>query len=190
VSTTFDAVPAAGIDLSGSYTFDTAHSRFGFQARHAMVTTVRGHFEDFTGTVTLDEANPTSSSVDITIQVKSITTSQADRDNHLRSSDFFDPETYPTITFRSTTIERVEGEDYKVTGDLTIKGVAKPVTLDLTFTGAAKDNYGNARAGFEGSAVVNRKEWNLVWNVALETGGVLVSDKVKLDFDISLIKNA
>ncbi len=190
MTATFDPAPAAGVDLSGSYTIDPTHSRIGFQARHAMVTTVRGHFEDFEGTFTLDEANPSASTAQLTIQAVSVTTSQQQRDEHLRSSEFFDPATYPTLSFTSTSIEKTGDDEYAVTGDLTIKDVTKPVTLDLTFSGGAKDPFGNNRVGFEGTAAINRKEWGLVWNAALETGGVLVSEKVKLDFDVSLIKNA
>ena len=188
--TTFDIAPSAGIDLSGTYSLDPTHSRLGYQARHAMVTTVRGHFADFSGTVTLDEANPAASSAEITIQAMSVSTSQADRDNHLRTSDFFDPEKYPTLTFRSTKVEKTGNEEFAVTGDLTVKDVTKPITINMTFAGAAKDPFGNSRAGFEGYATLNRKDYGMTFNAALETGGVLVSDRVKLDFDISLIKSA
>ena len=185
----FEKAPSAAIaDLSGTYTVDPAHSRLGFTARHAMVTSVRGYFADAAGTVTLDAAKPAASSASVTLQVASVETGNADRDNHLRSGDFFAAEDYPEITFSASGVEVVDDEHFRVTGDLTIKGVTKPVTVDLEFTGSAKDPFGNYRAGFEGSATVNRKDWGLTWNAALETGGVLVSEKIKLDFDISLVK--
>jgi polyisoprenoid-binding protein YceI len=191
MTATFDPAPSGAVtELSGSYSFDVSHTRLGFQARHAMVTTVRGHFEDFEGSATLDEDDPSKSSVALTIQVASITTSSQQRDDHLRSPDFFDAATYPTITFRSTSIEKSGAETFTVVGDLTIRDVTKPVTVELELTGAAIDPYGMTRVGFEGSAAINRKDWGLVWNAALETGGVLVSEKIKLDFDLALVKNS
>jgi polyisoprenoid-binding protein YceI len=176
-------------NLSGDYTIDTAHSRIGFVARHAMVTKVRGQFADYTATAHIDTENPAASSVEVTINVASISTGSPDRDGHLRSADFFDAEKYPTITFRSTDVQR-DGQEWTVTGDLTIKDVTKPVTVVFEETGSAVDPFGNTRVGFEGSLTVNRKDWDLTWNAALETGGVLVSEKVTLEFDISAIKNA
>jgi polyisoprenoid-binding protein YceI len=175
--------------LSGTYTLDTAHTRIGFVARHAMVTKVRGSFKEFSGTGTLDAANPANSSLQVTIQAASIDTGNADRDNHLRSNDFFDMEQYPTITFVSTSVEPVSDSVFRVTGDLTIKGVTKPVTVDFELTGSATDPYGNERIGLEGRATVNRKDWGVNWNAALEAGGVLVSEKVDLEFDVSAIKD-
>jgi polyisoprenoid-binding protein YceI len=174
-------------DIAGDYTIDVSHSRLGFSARHAMVTTVRGAFKDFTGTAHVDTANPADSKVDLTIRADSIDTGVADRDAHLRSADFFDVETYPEITFVSTDVNRV-GDDWAVTGDLTIKGVTKPVTVEFESTGSARDPFGNLRIGFEGTATITRKDWGLSWNAALETGGFLVSDKIKLEFDISAIQ--
>ena len=182
----FDAPTAAVEDISGDYTIDPTHSRLGFSARHAMVTTVRGQFTDFAGTAHIDSANPSASRVELAIQTASIDTGVADRDGHLRSADFFDAETYPEITFVSTDVER-DGDDWAVTGDLTIKDVTKPITIDFEATGSAKDPFGNLRIGFEGKAVLSRKDWGLTWNAALETGGFLVSDKIKLEFDISAI---
>jgi polyisoprenoid-binding protein YceI len=176
--------------LTGDYTLDTAHSRLGFVARHAMVTKVRGSFEDFAGTAHLDFQDPSKSTAQLTIQVKSINTQQAQRDDHLRTNDFFDAPTFPEITFTSTKAEAVSGDTYRLTGDLTIKGTTKPVAIDFEFTGAAKDPYGNIRVGFDGSTVIKRSEWGITWNAALETGGVMVSDKITLEFDISAIKNA
>ena len=125
---------------------------------------------------------------EVTIAVASISTGQAQRDEHLRTNDFFDAPTFPTITFKSTGVEVVDADNYRVTGDLTIKDVTKPVTVDFEHTGTAKDPYGNLRAGFEGKAVINRKDYGIAFNAALETGGVLVSEKIVLEFDISAIK--
>jgi polyisoprenoid-binding protein YceI len=176
-------------DLTGDYTLDVAHTRLGFVARHAMVTKVRGAFTEFEGTAHLDFQDPTKSTANLTISVKSITTGQNQRDDHLRTNDFFDAPTFPEITFTSTGV-KVEGDTYKLTGDLTIKDVTKPVTIDFEFSGAAKDPYGNIRAGFDGSTVIKRSDWGVNWNAALEAGGVMVSDKITLEFDVSAIKNA
>ncbi len=178
-------------DLTGTYTIDPSHSRFGFVARHAMVTKVRGSFNEFEGTLDVDGDDPTKSSAELVIQVASIDTRNADRDAHLRSSDFFAMDEHPEIRFQSTGVELTDDEDvYRVTGDLTIRGVTKPVTFDLEFTGAAIDPWGQTRIGFEGSTVVNRKDWGVSWNAALEAGGVLVSEKVTIEFEISAIKNS
>ena len=185
----FDAGTSAVGDLSGDYTIDASHSRLGFSARHAMVTTVRGAFKSFEGTATIDTATPASSKVALTIDPASIDTGTPDRDGHLTSGDFFDVENFPAITFVSTGVER-DGDEWAITGDLTIKGVAKPVTIVFEETGSARDPFGNLRAGFEGSTTINRKDWGRTWTAALETGGVLVSEKIKLDFDISAIRNA
>ncbi len=176
-------------DISGDYTLDVTHSRLGFSARHAMVTTVRGEFQEFSGTAHVDAQNPANSSVTVTISPASISTGTADRDNHLRSADFFDVETFPEITFVSTRVDLVDGV-WEITGDLTIKGVTKELTIPFEQTGSARDPFGNLRVGFEGSATINRKDWGLTWNAALETGGVLVSERIKLEFDISAIQSA
>lgn len=189
MSSAFDAPTTAIDDISGDYTLDVSHSRLGFVARHAMVTKVRGQFGAFEGTARIDEANPAASKVDLTIQVASVDTGSADRDGHLTSGDFFDAETYPSITFSSTDVTR-DGSDWSITGDLTIKDVTKPVTIEFEQTGSARDPFGNLRVGFEGETTINRKDWGLTWNAALETGGVLVSEKIKLEFDISAIQNA
>ena len=185
----FDAPTSAVENLTGDYTIDPAHTRLGFSARHAMVTTVRGQFGDFTGTALIDTANPAASKVALTIQTASIDTGVADRDGHLKSGDFFDAEANPAITVVSTKVER-DGDDWVVTGDLAIKGVSKPVTIVFESTGSARDPFGNLRVGFEGATTINRKDWGLTWNAALETGGVLVSEKIKLEFDVSAIRNA
>ncbi|MFJ6648751.1 YceI family protein [Streptomyces sp. NPDC091290] len=176
--------------LTGDYTIDPAHSTLGFVARHAMVTNVKGKFLDFSGSLHLDGTDPAASTASLDITMDSIDTGSADRDGHLKSADFFKTDEFPTMTFRSTKAEALGGEDYRITGDLTILGTTRPITIDLEFNGAAKDPFGNERVGFEGKAEIHRSEWGLTWNAALETGGVLVSDKIKLNFDISAIKNA
>ena len=191
--TDFEQATQAVADITGDYTLDVSHTRLGFSARHAMVTTVRGQFQDYTGHAHIDTANPAASKVEVTIQAGSIDTGNADRNGHLVSPDFFDVENNPELTFVSTEVERHSdsGETtWVITGDLTIKGVTKPVTIDFEQTGSARDPFGNLRVGFEGSTAINRKDWDLTWNAALETGGVLVSERVKLDFDISAIQSA
>ncbi|MEU1709012.1 YceI family protein [Streptomyces sp. NPDC005706] len=190
---TTTAPAAAGPDLaalSGDYTIDPAHTTIGFVARHAMVTNVKGGFQEFTGALHLDGAEPAKSTATLDVRMDSIDTGNADRDGHLKSSDFFKTDEFPAMTFRSTRAEALGGDDYRITGDLSILGVTKPLTIDLEFNGAAKDPFGNERVGFEGKAEILRSEWGLTWNAALETGGVLVSDKIKLVFDISAIKSA
>ncbi|MEU7258824.1 YceI family protein [Streptomyces rimosus] len=176
--------------LTGDYTIDPAHSRIGFTVRHAMVTNVRGAFGTHEGTLHLDGADPARSTASVDVTIGSVDTGIADRDAHLRGSDFFDAEAFPLMTFRSTAAERVGDATYRVTGDLTIKDVTRPLTIDLEYQGAATDVYGAERVGFEGSAEILRSDWGLTWNAALETGGVMVSDKVKLTFDISAVKAA
>jgi len=185
----FDAPTAAVEDISGEYTIDPTHTRLGFSTRHAMVTTVRGQFSDFEGTAIIDAANPANSRVALSIVTGSVDTGVADRDGHLRSADFFDADNNKEITFVSTDVQR-DGDDWSITGDLTIKGVTKPVTVVFESAGSARDPFGNLRVGFEGGTTINRKDWGLTWNAALETGGVLVSEKIKLEFDVSAIRNA
>jgi polyisoprenoid-binding protein YceI len=174
--------------LTGNYDIDPAHSRIGFVARHAMVTKVRGSFNEFTGSGFFDAGDPAKSNLTLTIEAKSVDTRQPDRDAHLRSNDFFDMDTYPQITFASTAVERTGDDTYRVTGDLTIKGVTKPVSIDFELTGPAVDPWGNTRIGLEGSTTVNRKDWGVNWNAALEAGGVLVSEKVTLEFEVAAVK--
>ena len=176
-------------ELNGTYTIDPSHSRLGFSTRHAMVTKVRGAFNEVTGQATTGP-NLEGASVEVTIQTGTVDTRSADRDAHLKSADFFDVEQYPTMTFRSTEVTAPDADTLRVTGDLTIKDVTRPVTVDFDYAGTAQDPFGNDRIGFEGSTVVNRKDFGLTWNAALETGGVLVSEKATLEFEISLIKAA
>ena len=174
--------------LSGDYTLDLAHSRIGFVARHAMVTKVRGQFNAFDGKAHVDFADPSASSVEVTIDVVSIDTRNDQRDGHLRTNDFFDAPTFPQITFRSTSVDKVGEDVFRVTGDLTIKDTTKPVSVDFEYNGAAKDPYGNIRLGFEGSTTINRSDYGVTFNAALETGGVLVSEKITLEFEISAVQ--
>lgn len=176
--------------LTGEYVLDVSHSRIGFSARHAMVTKVRGSFNDFEGTAHLDAEDPSKSSVRVVIQAASIDTRNADRDNHLRSNDFFDMETYPELTFVSTSVLPVGDGSYRVAGDLTIKGVTKPIAIDFEYTGNVVDPYNNIRVGLEGSVTINRTDWGVSFNAPLEAGGLLVGEKINLDFDISAIKKA
>ncbi|MGA5808172.1 YceI family protein [Streptomyces cellulosae] len=176
--------------LTGDYELDPAHTTIGFVARHAMVTNVKGHFKEFSGQLHLDGSDPSKSTASIDVVMNSIDTGNADRDNHLRSADFFKTDEFPTMTFRSTKAEALGGGQYRITGDLTILGTTRPITIDLEFNGAAKDPFGNERVGFEGKAEISRSEWGLTWNAALETGGMLVSDKIKLVFDISAIRKS
>jgi polyisoprenoid-binding protein YceI len=177
-------------DLSGTYVLDPAHTRVGFVARHAMVTKVRGQFDEFEGAAVVDGSDFTRSSVQLTIQVASIDTRNEQRDGHLRSNDFLSMDEYPQITFVSTKVEQTGPTEFEVTGDLTIKGVTNSITIPFEFEGVAKDPFGNERVGFEGSVVINRKDYGVTWNATLETGGVLVSDKITLEFEVSAIKQA
>jgi len=189
-ATDFDAATSALADVTGDYTVDVAHSRIGVRARHAMVTTVRGAFTEFAGTAHLDTATPAASSVELRIATASIDTGTPDRDAHLRSPDFLDVERYPEMAFTSTSVEQVDREVYRVTGDLTIKDVTRPVTIDFALTGSARDPFGNTRVGFEGALAIKRSDWELTWNAVLDTGGVLVSDRIQVEFDVSAIRQS
>ena len=175
---------------SGTYTLDPAHTRIGFVARHAMVTKVRGAFNEFEGSAVVDTQDLANSKVEVVIKTASIDTRNEQRDGHLRSNDFLDVEHFGEITFSSTAVEATGEDVARVTGDLTIKGVTRPVTIDFAFEGVATDPFGNERAGFEGAVVINRKDWGVSWNAALEAGGVLVSEKVTLEFEVSAIRTA
>lgn len=174
--------------LTGTYAIDASHSVIGFSARHAMVAKVRGSFTDFAGSFTLDGANPAASSAQIVIQTASIDTNSVDRDGHLKSADFLNVEANPTLTFTSTAV-KIKGEDtYIVTGDLTLGAITKSIDVTFELLGTSTDPWGGSRVGFEGHAEFSRKDFGLVWNVALETGGVLVGDTVKINLDISAVK--
>lgn len=169
-----------------TFTVDKTHSEIAFQVRH-LVTRVRGRFTDFTGTVQFDEAHPERSSVSLDIKTASIDTGTPDRDAHLRSDDFFAAETFPSITFTTSTVTKKSAESYQIEGTLTIRGTAKALTVPVTFLGAAADPWGNARVGFEGEITVNRKDFGLNWNAALEAGGFLVGDEVKISVSLQAI---
>jgi polyisoprenoid-binding protein YceI len=189
MTTTAESAGTVVETLTGDYQIDPMHSRLGFAAKHAMVATVRGQFKVYSGEVHLDEENPENSWAKVEIDVASVDTGNADRDAHLRTPDFFDIEKHPTITFTSTKVEKVDNDDvYTLIGDLTINGKSNPVAVAFEPTGTSFDPWGNFRAGFEGRATVNRRDWDLAWNVALDKGGVLVSEKVKLEFDIAAVK--
>ena len=175
--------------LTGSYALDPSHTRIGFVARHAMVTKVRGSFNDFEGQVVLDGDDPSRSTASVTIQVASIDTRSPQRDEHLRSNDFLAINEFPTITFVSSAV-RQAGEGFELDGDLTLRGVTRPLTIPFTYEGSATDVYGNLRVGFEGSVAISRKDFGVTWNAVLETGGVMVSDKIVLEFEVSAIKDA
>jgi len=177
-------------ELTGQYKLDPAHSRLGFVARHAMVTKVRGAFNEFEGEGFLDGSEPSKSKVAVTIKTESIDTRNAQRDGHLRSNDFLDIPNHPEITFVSTAARQVGDTTFELTGDLTIKGVTRSVTIPFEYEGAATDPFGHQRIGFEGSIPISRADYGITWNAALETGGVLVSDKIVLEFEVSAVKQA
>ncbi|WP_336855841.1 YceI family protein [Sinomonas albida] len=181
-------MPEIDPTYAGEWRFDPAHTRLGFSTRHAMVTKVRGSFNDVEGVINVNAEDPTESSVNVKIQVASIDTRNAQRDEHLRTNDFFDAPHYPEITFTSTRIDQVEENSFIVNGDLTIRGVTKEIAVPLEFVGVERDPMGSLRAGFEGSRRIDRKDFGLNWNVALDSGGVLVSDRILLEFEISCIK--
>lgn len=170
---------------TGTFTIDTAHSSVAFAARHAGVARVRGSFEEFGGTITIHD-DFASSAATVDIASDSVKTGNADRDAHLTSPDFWDSATNPTWTFRTTGVEG-SGEEFSLTGDLTINGVTKPVELDVEYNGQATGPDGVQRLGFSASTAVSRKEFGLTWNVALEGGGVLVGDKIRIDLDIAAV---
>ena len=174
--------------LTGHYRLDPAHSRIGFVARHAMVTKVRGSFSEVDGAGYLDAVDPANSSLQVTIEAHSIDTRNADRDAHLRSNDFLAMDEYPQITFVSTAFDQASPDVLAVTGDLTLRGVTRSVAFELELTGPAVDPFGSQRIGLEGQVVINRKDWGVNWNAALEAGGVLVSEKITLEFEISAVR--
>ncbi|NLT29523.1 MAG: YceI family protein [Propionibacterium sp.] len=175
-------------DLVGTWNIDPAHSVVGFSLKHAMISTVRGSFGDFAGTINV--TGPTTADVNVSIKADSITTNNEQRDGHLKSADFFETETYPEMTFVSTGVKDIDDEEFVLVGDLTIRGVTKPVELEAEFVGTQVDPQGMLRAGFEAKTTINRKDFGLTWNAALETGGVLVSDKIKIAIDVAAVKQA
>jgi len=173
-----------------AYQIDFSHSNVQFSVRHMMLSKTRGEFEKFSGTVALNEAEPAASNVEIQIDAASINTRDEKRDEHLRSGDFLDAVNYPYITFKSSKVELADAANGKLHGDLTIRGVTKPVVLKIEHTGTSKSPWGTENYGFEGHTKINRKDWGLTWNVALETGGVLVSDEINIDIELELVKQA
>jgi polyisoprenoid-binding protein YceI len=171
---------------AGTWTIDPGHTTVGFVARHMMVSKVRGHFDDFDAEIEIGD-DPLQSRLSAVVQMASIDTGNADRDNHLRTNDFFDIEHYPTMSLRSTGFER-SGDDFVMRADLTIRGVTRPVDFDLEFGGANQDPWGGTRAGFTATTTINRKDFGIEWNTALETGGVLVGDKVQIELDVQLVR--
>ncbi len=171
-----------------SWKIDPAHAQVTFSARHMMIMNVRGRFEKFKGQVEFDENNPINSMVDVQIDAASINTNEPQRDGHLKSPDFLDVENYPYITFKSKRIEKIDKSHGRVIGDLTIRGVTREVTLEVEYLGQARSPWGTTSAGFNAHTRINRKEWGLTWNVALETGGVLVGDEVTINIELEIVK--
>ncbi|WP_251555172.1 YceI family protein [Neobacillus muris] len=170
------------------WALDPAHSSVDFSVRHMMIANVKGSFNSFNAVIEADPADLTTASIEFTVDTSSVDTRNADRDAHLVSADFFDVENYPALTFKATTIEKTDEGEYKVTGDLTLRGVTKQETFDVTFEGQGKDPWGNEKVGFSANSTLNRSDYGLVWNAALETGGVLVGDKVKVNLQIQAAK--
>jgi polyisoprenoid-binding protein YceI len=182
------AAVSAAPALADTWVVDKAHSEASFQVQHLMVSKVRGRFGDFAGTIQADAANPAASSVEFRIKTASIDTDDADRDKHLRSADFFDVAKHPEITFKSTKVTPRGDKRFDVTGTLTIRGVAKEVTLPVTYSGSVKDPWGNEKAGFETALTLSRKEYGLLWNKTLEAGGVVVGDEVQVTINLEALK--
>lgn len=171
-----------------SWEIDPAHTLLEFSAKHMMFTTVRGRFREFSGTLNLNEDDLTKSSVEGTVDAASLTTGNPDRDAHLRSADFFDVEQYPAMAFKSTRIQPADGKQFKLVGDLTIKDVTREIVLDTTYEGPSKDPWGNQRMAFSAQSTLNRKDFGLNWNVALEAGGWLVGDEIQLQIEVQAVK--
>jgi polyisoprenoid-binding protein YceI len=171
-----------------SWKIDSAHSQVTFSIRHMMISNVYGRFEKFTGEVEFDEVNPARSTVDVQIDASTISTREPQRDGHLKSPDFLNVEKYPSIGFKSKRVEIVNSDHGRVTGDLTIRDITREVVLDVEYAGTAKSPYGTTSAGFSASTKISRKDWDLTWNVALETGGVLVGDEIKVNIDLEIVR--
>ncbi|WP_144793396.1 YceI family protein [Kocuria palustris] len=176
--------------LAGTWTIDPAHSRIGFSSRHAMVTKVRGAFNDVEGTAVLDPEDMARSRVRVVLRVESVDTRNPQRDEHLRSADFFDAASHPTIEFASSAVDEIDENQFIVTGDLSIRGITRSISVPLEMTGMDADHLGLLRFGLEGSRRIDRKDWGVSWNTPLDSGGVLVSDKITLEFELSLVKDA
>jgi polyisoprenoid-binding protein YceI len=177
------------IPVAGVYTIDPMHTTVEFIGRHLMITKVRGRFPEVAGTITIDD-EPTKSHVEVEMQVTSIDTGIPDRDAHLRGSDFFNADVYPTITFKSTKVEAGRSGTWDVTGDLTVRDVTRPITLEVDFDGAAASPFGDERISFSAATEVDREDWGLTWNVALETGGVLVGKKARIELNVQAVAAA
>ncbi len=175
-------------DKYGTWVIDRDHSTAEFRVRHLMISTVRGRFSEWSGQIVGNPEDLTHATASLTIDVTSVDTRQPERDNHLRSADFFDAANYPHITFESQTIERIGHDRYRVTGPLTIRGVTRLVPVTVEFLGFSKDPWGGERAGFTATTQLNRKDYGLVWNAPLETGGVLVGDEVNIEVDLEVVK--
>jgi polyisoprenoid-binding protein YceI len=173
-----------------TWNIDSAHSAIHFSVRHMVVSKTRGRFTKFGGQLEFDPDNPEAAKVQVTIEPASVDTADSQRDGHLRSADFFDVEKFPTASFKSTRVEDLGGDKYRISGDLTIRGVTKPVSFDATFEGSGKDPWGGERAGFSGGTTIDRRQFGLEWNKALETGGVLVGEKVELSLEVEAVKQA
>lgn len=173
-----------------TWTFDHSHSLVGFSAKHMMISTVRGAFDDFSGTLEYDEADPGAASVVVTVQTASVDTKWQQRDDHLRSPDFFDVATYPAMTFRSTSVEILAGDRARIHGDLTIKDVTRPVTLEAVIVGAARGFGGERQIAFEATTKIDREAWGLTWNMGLEAGGVLVGKQITINLDVRAVEQA
>ncbi|NLN27657.1 MAG: YceI family protein [Firmicutes bacterium] len=170
------------------WVIEPTHSLVEFTVRHMMIANVKGRFSEVEGEVIGDPHDLTGATIQVSINTASVDTRVADRDNHLRSADFFDSENYPQMTFKSTKITKTGEGEYRIDGELTIRDVTNPITLEATFEGAGKDPWGGERAGFSAKGKLNRKDYGLTWNAALETGGVLVSDEVKINIEVELLK--
>ena len=177
---------ATSTPAPGTYAIDASHTHVGFKVRHLMVSKVRGRFADFEGTVTI-APEPLDSSVEVTVQLASIDTRDAGRDEHLRGADFFDVTTHPSMTFRSSAVREVGRGHYAVDGELSLREITKPLVLDVRFDGTARDPWGGERAGFTATAELDREDFGLTWNQALETGGVLVGKKVEIELEVEAV---
>ena len=188
MTTTLDRVANESTQTQTTWQIDPAHTDVGFSVKHLMISTVRGRFAGVHGTIVLDDSDLTRSSADVEMDVATIDTRQEQRDAHLRSGDFFEVEKYPTITFRSRRVERVKGNRYRIVGDLTIRDVAREVVLDATDEGRGRDPWGGDRLAFSATTTIDRRDFGLGWNQALETGGVLVGNEIKISIDVQAVK--